>query len=47
MVGKQGPSITSCSALFQDSGQPIQEFIPVLTCEEDRSSRYSSGDDMV
>ena len=47
MVRDQGPGVTLSSGFFEDAGEPFQERLTVLVVEEDLSSFYSPGHDVL
>ena len=47
MVRNQGPSIALGLRFFEDVGEPFQERLAVLVVEEDLSSFYSPGHDVL
>jgi len=47
MVWNQGPGVTLGSGFFEDAGEPFQERLTVLVVEEDLSSFYSPGHDVL
>jgi len=47
VVGDQGPSVALGLGFFEDAGEPFQERLTVLVVEEDLSSFYSPGHDVL
>ena len=47
MVRNQGPGIALRLGFFEDVGEPLQEKVAVLVIEEDFSSFYSPGHDVL
>ena len=43
MIRNQGPGVTLRLRFFEDVGEPFQERLAVLVVEEDLSSFYSPG----
>ena len=47
MIWNQGPGVTLRLGFFEDDGEPLKERLAVLVIEEDFSSLYSSGHNML
>ena len=47
VVRDQGPGVTLRLGFFEDAGEPFQERLAVLVIEEDLSSFYSPGHDVL
>ena len=47
MVWDQGPGVALGLGFFEDNGEPFQERLAVLVIEEDLSSFYSPGHDVL
>ena len=47
MIRNQGPGVALRLGFFEDVGEPFQERLAVFIIEEDLSSFYSSGHDVL
>ena len=47
MVRDQGPGVALGLGFFEDDGEPFQERLAIVVVEEDLSSFYSPGDDVL
>jgi len=47
MIRNQGPGVALCLGFFEDDGEPFQERFAVLVVEEELSTFYSPGHDVL